>query len=220
MQRRMGGVALPWRGVAALLLAVCAVCIRAEKLRLKVPGPPFMVSWKIDIVGGTDNEEVAQKVVDEINSHYPEQPMAKITPGSVARITGGTFPPPSMEYATPYPTAQPMNPKALSFPASAQNALHLANQALDLAKDNEVKYDQLLNYMSAASQAHVNGLLGGDTTPAPGPGATTTVEPRMQIGDLVRLAVVTSTPQPPPTPDPFEKYYPVKVETPISGWGG
>lgn len=167
----------------------CEAALRAQSQktsllrRLRLKQEPFIVSFRVTIKDGLDNEELAKNLSARINT--PHSPMAATLGYSVARVFNGTFPPVQWPPSTTFPAMKdpPTPAPSASVYAAATvlttprpNAIQTALEALRIARQNKADYEELTKRMTGATLAHANALAFGNptgTTPIP------TMEPRM-----------------------------------------
>merc|ERR1719359_499118 len=195
-----------WRAaLVALLTAVGEARGREAGLRVGARSPgykPFMVSWRLEVISGPDNDQEAARLSTEINT--PGSALANLTPASVARLgMFGTFPPP------PYPTEAPL-PSATLAPYdsgepdySGDTAMTLAKRAYGLAAENSASLGSLIHNLEEGSRAHAEAL-NYNSGEAPSFGTTTTPEPA-SFGEFVHAALLTTTLGPQPSQAPSDE---------------
>lgn len=185
---------LGWFPGCEAVLRTAATKQKKELLlrRLRTKQEPFIVSFRVNIKDGPDNEQLAKKLVEGINT--PGSDLARTFAYSVARTYNGTFPPVAYPASTTFaPAAAPT-----ALPASALNAFNTtfmtttqmpraminAYEALRIAEENQQAYTDLTKRMTEATAAHADGLVFDD---APGTTPLPTVAPMLankQTNDL------------------------------------
>mmetsp|Transcript_44228 Transcript_44228/g.102174 ORF Transcript_44228/g.102174 Transcript_44228/m.102174 type:complete len:200 (+) Transcript_44228:111-710(+) len=150
---------------------------------------PFVVSFRVEVDDEQEGSSTASKLARTINMREASIQM----PGSVARVQGAAFLPPSARALAQAEVAS--EPAAVASTLAEEASLHaLSDRAASLAAENAMAMQKLHRRLRAAGMAEQQAF--NFNTPPPLP---TTVQPA-SLGYLVYEALVnTQAPLPTPT---------------------